>query len=192
MQRISHGKWINHLATADGLFFGKGALDQRKTGEDGRRGAGRLRRRRAVPGICAEREPVVRRRQAEERCLRHHPGLRPARGVGRGDRLRPRLGARRAGAEAGRRDRQVGARRQSGKPTNRRAAPTGCSMPTTTRSTAKPSRRRWSCSRRSTPMCAARSPRRARSRSRSPAPGRSSRSSAPAAGAPPTCGRWSG
>ena len=24
-------KSINHLATADGLFFGKGALDQRKT-----------------------------------------------------------------------------------------------------------------------------------------------------------------
>ena len=76
--------------------------------------------------------------------------------------------------------------------TNRRAAPTGCSMPTTIRSTARPSTRRSRCCRRSTPTCAARSPRRGRSRSRSRGHGRSSRSSGPAAGAPPTCGRWSG
>ena len=186
-------KSINHLATADGLFFGKGGLDQRKTDQDGRRGAGGLRRRRAVPRIRAEREPGVRRRQAEERLLRHHPGLRPALGGGRGDGLRPCLGARRAGAEARRRHGQGGARRQGRQDrTNRRAAPTSSSMPTTIRSTARPSPRRSRCCRRSTPMCAARSPRRARSRSRSRAPGRWSRSSAPAAGAPPTCARWCG
>ncbi len=104
-------KSINHLATADNLFFGKGGSRPPQDGEDGRRRAGRLRRRRAVPRIRAEREPGVRRRQAEERLVRHHPGLRPAQRRGRSDGLRPCLGARRAGAEARRRHRQGGARR---------------------------------------------------------------------------------
>ena len=31
MSKSTISKSINHLATADGLFFGKGGLDQRKT-----------------------------------------------------------------------------------------------------------------------------------------------------------------
>ena len=161
--------------------------------QGGRRGAEGLRRRRAVPRIRPEREPGVRRRQAEERRLRHHPGLRPARGFGRSDRLQPRLGARREGAEARGRHGEGGARRQRrhvGRIAARHQPAALCRR--------QPDRRRGlreegrSCCRRSTPTCAARSPRRARSRSRCRAPGRWSRSSAPAAGAPPTCGRWCG
>ena len=184
-------KSINHLATADGLFFGKGGLDQRRTAKmvD-----------EALAG-CDDGELFLEYEQSESLSFDDGKlksasydttqgfGLRSVAGEATGFAHASALDE--AGAEARRRHGQGGARRASpASSTNRRAAPTISSMPTTIRSTARPSPRRSRCSRRSMPMCATRSPRRARSRSRWRPRGRSSRSSAPAAGAPPTCGRW--
>ena len=96
-RRHRHAKSINHLATADSLFFGKGGLDRGTTEKMVNDALAGCDDGELFLEYCPERELGVRRRQAEERRLRHHPGLRPARGRRRGDRLRPCLGARRGG-----------------------------------------------------------------------------------------------
>ena len=102
-------KSINHLATADGLFFGKGGLDRRKTAKmvD-----------EALAG-CDDGELFLEYEQSESLSFDDGKlksasfdttqgfGLRTRRG--RSDGLRPCLGARRAGAEARRRHGQGGA-----------------------------------------------------------------------------------